>query len=132
MPVRTVLDTQIESISILDEGGGFDAELGKGLIPDKDVVKLYEHMGVCRQFDLDIRTHERVVSIERVDDGFRLVTTRSAHGVGGPDERVGTGRAPVEVLSLHGPYVLQVHGQLLDGLPEGHQLSRRLGDAALI
>ncbi len=51
MPVRTVLETSIQNITILDENGGFDAELGKGLIPDKDVVRLYEHMGVCRHFD---------------------------------------------------------------------------------
>lgn len=51
MPVRTVLSTNIEYISILDEHGAFDAELGKGLISDEDVVKLYEHMTVCRHFD---------------------------------------------------------------------------------
>ncbi|MCZ6851496.1 MAG: thiamine pyrophosphate-dependent enzyme, partial [Planctomycetota bacterium] len=51
MPVRTVLSTNIEYISILDEHGAFDAKLGKDLISDEDVVKLYEHMIVCRRFD---------------------------------------------------------------------------------
>ncbi|MCH8152578.1 MAG: pyruvate dehydrogenase (acetyl-transferring) E1 component subunit alpha [Planctomycetes bacterium] len=51
MPVRTVLSTNIEYISILDEHGEFDAKLGKDLISDEDVVKLYEHMTVCRRFD---------------------------------------------------------------------------------
>ncbi|MCA9290672.1 MAG: pyruvate dehydrogenase (acetyl-transferring) E1 component subunit alpha [Phycisphaerales bacterium] len=51
MPVKTVYNTAIESVSILDEHGNFDAKLGKGLIPDKDVVKLYEHMCVCRHLD---------------------------------------------------------------------------------
>ncbi len=51
MPVRTVLSTTIEHISILDEEGTYDAKLGDGLIPDEDLVKLYEHMGVCRHFD---------------------------------------------------------------------------------
>jgi pyruvate dehydrogenase E1 component alpha subunit len=51
MPVRTVLETSIESISILDEHGKFDAKLGKGLIPDEDVVRLYEQMQISRRFD---------------------------------------------------------------------------------
>jgi pyruvate dehydrogenase E1 component alpha subunit len=51
MPAKTVFSTSIEHVSILDEHGRFDAELGKGLIPDKDLVRLYEHMGVCRHFD---------------------------------------------------------------------------------
>ncbi|MCZ6611045.1 MAG: pyruvate dehydrogenase (acetyl-transferring) E1 component subunit alpha [Planctomycetota bacterium] len=51
MPVRTVLSTNIEYVSILDEHGAFDAKLGKDLISDEDVVKLYEHMIVCRRFD---------------------------------------------------------------------------------
>ncbi len=51
MPARTVLSVNIEHISILDEDGNFDAKLGADLIPDDDVVKLYEHMGLCRHFD---------------------------------------------------------------------------------
>jgi pyruvate dehydrogenase E1 component alpha subunit len=51
MPVRTVLDTKIEHLSILDEHGAFDAELGEGLIPDEDLLRLYEWMRVSRQFD---------------------------------------------------------------------------------
>jgi pyruvate dehydrogenase E1 component alpha subunit len=51
MPIRTVFDTSIEHVSILDEHGNFDEKLGKGLIPDEDVVALYEHMGVCRHLD---------------------------------------------------------------------------------
>ena len=43
MPIRTVFDTSIEHVSILDEHGNFDEKLGKGLIPDEDVVALYEH-----------------------------------------------------------------------------------------
>lgn len=51
MPVKTVFETSIEHVSILDEQGDFDAKLGKGLIPDEDAVKLYEHMAVCRHLD---------------------------------------------------------------------------------
>ena len=51
MPIRTVLDTKIEHISILDENGKFDEKLGKGLIPDKDIVKLYQHIVLCRRYD---------------------------------------------------------------------------------
>ncbi len=51
MPVKTVFDTKIEHVSILNEKGEFDAKLGKGLIPDEDLVKLYEHMLVCRHLD---------------------------------------------------------------------------------
>ena len=51
MPARTVYSTTIESVSILDEHGRFDAQLGADLIPDDDVVKLYEQMAVSRRFD---------------------------------------------------------------------------------
>jgi pyruvate dehydrogenase E1 component alpha subunit len=51
MPVKTVFETKIEHLSILDESGKFDAKLGKGLIPDKDAVKLFEHMLMCRHYD---------------------------------------------------------------------------------
>jgi pyruvate dehydrogenase E1 component alpha subunit len=51
MPKTTVLDTKIERISILDEHGKFDEKLGKGLIPDDDLVRLYEHMSICRHYD---------------------------------------------------------------------------------
>jgi pyruvate dehydrogenase E1 component alpha subunit len=51
MPIRTVFDTKIEHVSILDEHGQFDEELGQGLIPDEDLIKLYEHMVLCRQYD---------------------------------------------------------------------------------
>ena len=51
MPVKKVFTTAIEHVSILDENGNFDAALGKGLIPDDDLVRMYEHMGVCRHYD---------------------------------------------------------------------------------
>lgn len=51
MPARTVFTASIESVSILDEHGRFDAQLGADLIPDEDVIKLYEAMTVSRQFD---------------------------------------------------------------------------------
>lgn len=51
MPIKTVLETTIEQVSILDENGKFDVKLGKGLIPDKDAVALYEHMLTCRYLD---------------------------------------------------------------------------------
>jgi len=51
MPVEPVFTTTIERISILDEHGEFDAGLGKDLIPDEDLVKLHEHMTICRHLD---------------------------------------------------------------------------------
>jgi pyruvate dehydrogenase E1 component alpha subunit len=51
MPTTTVLDTQIRHVSILDEHGAFDEKLGGDLIPDDDLVRLYEHMSICRHFD---------------------------------------------------------------------------------
>jgi pyruvate dehydrogenase E1 component alpha subunit len=51
MPIKPALKAQIDHVSILDETGAFDAKLGKGLIPDDDAVKLYEHMAVCRHLD---------------------------------------------------------------------------------
>lgn len=51
MPITTVYETAIENVSILDVDGKFDHELGDGLIPNDDVVRLYRHMTVCREFD---------------------------------------------------------------------------------
>ena len=51
MPIKTIFESEIKHVSILDEDAVFDEELGKGLIPDDDLVKLYEHLGVCRHFD---------------------------------------------------------------------------------
>ncbi|MFG0273747.1 MAG: pyruvate dehydrogenase (acetyl-transferring) E1 component subunit alpha [Phycisphaerales bacterium] len=51
MPVSTAYKTEIQHLQILDEQGKLDEKLGKGLIADADLVKLYEHMSVCRQLD---------------------------------------------------------------------------------
>jgi pyruvate dehydrogenase E1 component alpha subunit len=51
MPRKIVHSVEIERISILDEHGNFDAALGEGLIPDADLVKLYEAMASCRYLD---------------------------------------------------------------------------------
>lgn len=51
MPITKVFSTEIERVSILDEHGKFDEKLGKGLIPDKDLVALYEAMVACRHLD---------------------------------------------------------------------------------
>ena len=51
MPIKPAFKAQIDHVSILDEQGNFDARLGKGLIPDDDAVRLYEHMVMCRQLD---------------------------------------------------------------------------------
>ncbi|MCA9294896.1 MAG: hypothetical protein KC983_00230, partial [Phycisphaerales bacterium] len=51
MPVKPAFKTTIDHVSILDENGTFDEKLGKGLIPDADVVKLYEHISTCRHLD---------------------------------------------------------------------------------
>ena len=51
MPITTAFKTEIPRISILDEQGNFDEKLGKGLIPDADLVKLYEAMYACRHLD---------------------------------------------------------------------------------
>jgi len=52
MPVETVYSTTIERVSILDENGKFDDHLGKDVIPLKDAVALYEHMSICREYDM--------------------------------------------------------------------------------
>jgi pyruvate dehydrogenase E1 component alpha subunit len=51
MPITTAFKTEIPRISILDEQANFDEKLGKGLIPDADLVKLYEAMFTCRVLD---------------------------------------------------------------------------------
>jgi len=52
MPVETVFRAEIESVSVLDEQGRFDERLGKDVLPDEDAVRLYEHMSVCREYDM--------------------------------------------------------------------------------
>jgi pyruvate dehydrogenase E1 component alpha subunit len=51
MPISDVFQASIPRVSILDEHGKFDDKLGKGLIPDGDLVRLYEHLLVCRHYD---------------------------------------------------------------------------------
>jgi len=51
MPKTIAFKTEIERLSILDEHGNFDEKLGKGLIPDADLLKLYEAMVSCRHLD---------------------------------------------------------------------------------
>jgi hypothetical protein len=51
MPIQTVFKAEIERISILDEHCEFDEKLGAGLIPDEDLVRLYEAMSSCRYLD---------------------------------------------------------------------------------
>ena len=52
MPITKALETHIDHISILDEHGSFDEALGKDLIPDEDLLKLYQHMVICRKLSL--------------------------------------------------------------------------------
>lgn len=51
MPIKSILKLEIERVSILDEHGNYDDKLGAGLIPDADLVKLYEAMSSCRYLD---------------------------------------------------------------------------------
>lgn len=51
MPIKTAFKTEIEHVSILDEHGQFDAKLAAGLIPDDDLLALYQHMSICRHLD---------------------------------------------------------------------------------
>ncbi|MFO0782756.1 MAG: pyruvate dehydrogenase (acetyl-transferring) E1 component subunit alpha [Phycisphaerales bacterium] len=51
MPITTAFSTEIPRISILDEKANFDEKLGKGLIPNADLIKLYEAMFTCRTLD---------------------------------------------------------------------------------
>ncbi len=51
MPLDTVYENKIERLSILDEHGNFDEELGKDTLTAEEVVTLYKHMTTCRQLD---------------------------------------------------------------------------------
>ena len=51
MPITNALTTEIHRVSILDEHGQFDAKLGEDLIPNNDLIKLYEEMSLCRKLD---------------------------------------------------------------------------------
>ena len=51
MPIESVFEAKINRVSILDEHGNFDAQLGNDLIPDNDLVAMYKHMLSCRHFD---------------------------------------------------------------------------------
>ena len=51
MPQRTVYETKIEHLQILDEEGKLDAKLAKDTLSDEEVSHLYEHMVICRHFD---------------------------------------------------------------------------------
>jgi pyruvate dehydrogenase E1 component alpha subunit len=51
MPIKSAFTTTIDHVSILDVNANFDEKLGAGLIPDTDLVRLYEHMCICRHLD---------------------------------------------------------------------------------
>ncbi|MFK7958894.1 MAG: pyruvate dehydrogenase (acetyl-transferring) E1 component subunit alpha [Phycisphaerales bacterium] len=51
MPIKSAFKAEIKHVGILDENGSFDAKLGKDLIPNDDLIKLYEHMVMCRELD---------------------------------------------------------------------------------
>ncbi len=51
MPIKTVYRAKIDYVQILDEHGKFDEKLGKGALTDEQVVRLYEHMCICRHYD---------------------------------------------------------------------------------
>ena len=51
MPLKTVYETKIEYLQILDEDGKLDAKLAQGLLTDEEVKSLYEQMIVSREFD---------------------------------------------------------------------------------
>ncbi len=55
MPVTTAYEAKIEHLSILDEHGNFDADLGapggKPILTDEEVTYLYEQMSICRKLD---------------------------------------------------------------------------------
>ena len=51
MPITTAHTAEIKRVSILDEHGQFDEKLGDGLIPNDDLIKLYEQMSSCRRLD---------------------------------------------------------------------------------
>ena len=42
MPIKSAFTTTIDHVSILDANANFDEKLGAGLIPDGDLVRLYE------------------------------------------------------------------------------------------
>jgi pyruvate dehydrogenase E1 component alpha subunit len=55
MPITTAYQAKIEHISILDEHGNFDSQLGapggKPILTDEQVIHLYEQMSICRKLD---------------------------------------------------------------------------------
>jgi pyruvate dehydrogenase E1 component alpha subunit len=51
MPISTCYKAEIQHLQILDEQGKLDEKLAKGTLTDDDLLKLYEHMSVCRQLD---------------------------------------------------------------------------------
>ena len=51
MPHKTVYETKIEYVQILDEEGKLDTKLAKDTLTDEEVSHLYEHMVICRHYD---------------------------------------------------------------------------------
>ena len=51
MPQKTVYETKIDYLQILDEEGKLDAKLAKETLTDEQVSHAYEHMVICRHFD---------------------------------------------------------------------------------
>jgi len=51
MPTKVIYNAKINQIQILDENGKLDEKLARGGLKDAQVLKLYEHMSICRHYD---------------------------------------------------------------------------------
>lgn len=91
-------------------------------------------LAVVGTHQLKINTYTRVTNITKVDDGFEITTTRSFHGVGGPEElnykpqqqseseTYSAKRIVLAIGDMHTPHMLGVPGE---DLPH---VSHYLGD----
>jgi len=78
-------------------------------------------LAVVGTYQLDIETYTRVTKVEKQPDGFALTTTRSFHGVGGPEELGYTPTQTTETIKakriilaigdMHTPRMLDIPGE---------------------
>jgi len=80
------------------------------IVPGEEKATREQYMaylrGVVEQLGLEIRTHERVVDVERVGDGFRLRTA----GPGGERE-IACEKLVLAIGNMHGPRLLGIPGE---------------------
>lgn len=117
MPRRTIYHADVDYLQLLDEQGHLDGQLAAGTLSDDDVIELYDHMIVCREFD------EQAFKLQR---SGRMGTF--PQNKGHEAATLGVARAMRKGIDYLVPYYRENPASFLHGLPMHYVLLHWMGD----